>query len=262
MLGRTADTLIARFGWRRGLRLLAQLRLARHLPAGRMVRVDVPILAAPAYLRARTTDRLVLKELLLQGSFDFTGSLEPRFIVDAGANIGLISAFLASRFPKARILALEIEPGNFALLRRNVQPYANVTPIHAGLWSHATSLVVANPDAGEWAFRATELTTGHPPPRSVPAFSVADLMRQFDARQVDVLKVDIEGGELEVFGPAAEEWVDRVALIAVELHDRLVPGCERVVADRLRGRFARIRSGALDIFTRRGAEGPGVPASS
>lgn len=262
MLGRTTDALIARFGWRRGLRLFAQLRLAQLLPAGRIVRVDVPILTEPAYLRARTTDRLVLKELLLQGSFDFAASLQPRFIVDAGANIGLISAFLASRFPDARILALEIDSGNFELLRRNVRPYANVTPIHAGLWSHATSLVVANPDAGEWAFRATEPATGHPPTRSVPALSVADLMRQFDVRHVDVLKVDIEGGELEVFGPAAEEWVDRVALIAVELHERLVPGCERVVANRLRGRFARSRSGALDVFTRaKSPQSPGPAAS-
>lgn len=256
MLGRTADGLIARFGWRRGLRIYLQLKLAKLLPAGTKVRVDVPILDAPAHLRARTTDALVLKELLLKGNFDFAVPVPPRFIVDAGANIGLVSAFLASRFPEARIVALEIDPGNFEQLRRNVQPYANVIPMHAGLWSHATSLTVANPDSREWAFRATERPRGSSPDQSVPAFSVGDLIRQFDTRQVDVLKVDIEGGELEVFGPEAEQWVDRVAIIAVELHDRLVPGCERVVASRLQGRFTRSRSGALDVFVRADIQRP------
>jgi FkbM family methyltransferase len=262
MLGRTADGLIARFGWRRGLRLILQLKLAKLLPAGTEVRVDAPILDGPARLRARTTDALVLKELLLKGNFDFAVPVPPRFIVDAGANIGLVSAFLATRFPEARIVALEIDSANFEQLCRNVRSYPNVVPMHAGLWSHATSVAVANPDSREWAFRATERPSIAEPSaeRSVPAFSVADLMRRFNARQVDVLKVDIEGGELEVFGPEAEQWVDRVALIAVELHDRLVPGCERVVADRLQGRFTRSRSGQLDIFTR--APTRGTPAAS
>ena len=268
MLGRTADALITRFGWRRGLRLLMQLRLAQLLPGGGFVRVDVPMLAAPIYLRARTTDALVLKEFLLHGNFDFAPHVTPppRFIVDAGANIGLISAFLATRFPEARIVALEIDPGNFEALRRNARPYPRVTPVHAGLWSLATTLTIANPDSGEWAYRAKEQPEEgeHRSDQSVPALTVADLMRQFDAREVDVLKVDIEGGELEVFGPAAEEWVDRVGLIAVELHERLVPGCERVVANRLRGRFARRRSGQLDVFTRAtvpDAARPGAPGA-
>lgn len=254
MLGRTADTLIARFGWQPGLRLLAQMRLAKYGRKGRIVRADVPSLAAPTYLRARTSDALVLKELLIRGDYDAATSppagFSPRFIIDAGANVGLVSALLATRFPDAQIVALEIDAANFAQLRRNTQWYVNAIPLHAALWSHATTVGVANPESREWAYRAAERPESAAPDGAVPALGVGDIMTRFGVAQVDLLKVDIEGGEVEVFGPEAEEWIDRVAMIVVELHDRFVPGCERVVTERLRGRFTRSRFGELDLFVR------------
>lgn len=45
------------------------------------------------------------------------------FIIDAGANIGLTSVYLANRFPNARILALEVDQQNFELLAENARPY-------------------------------------------------------------------------------------------------------------------------------------------
>jgi FkbM family methyltransferase len=249
VLGRTTDRVIARFGWRRGLRLLAQMRLAQYAPAGTLVRTDVPTLRAPAHLRARTTDREVLKQLLLEDHFDFPVAEEPRFIIDAGANIGLTSAYLATRFPRAKIVALEIDAGNYALLQRNTEPYPNVTALHAGLWSHPADLIVENPREREWAFRAAE-SSGREHTRTVPGLTVGDLARRFGVARVDVLKIDIEGGEREVFGPTAEQWLDQVTLIAVELHDFLVHGCEQVVTSRLGGRFGHSKVGEYDIFVR------------
>jgi FkbM family methyltransferase len=255
VLGQTADALIARFGWWRGLRLFGKLRLARFLPSGTIVTVAVPGMAARVQLRARTSDGNVLKELLVRGEYDAIRPQAPRFIVDAGANIGLVSALLATRYPDARIVALEIDVDNFELLKRNVRAYPNVVPLNAGLWSHATQLVIENPEARAWAFRARERLDGGAALASVPGLGVNDLLHQFSAPRIDLLKIDIEGGELELFGPEAEQWLDRVDLIAIELHDRFVPGCETVVASRLSRRFVRRRSGraetwALDVFER------------
>jgi hypothetical protein len=44
---------------------------------------------------------------------------------------------------------------------------------------------------------------------------------------IDLLKVDIEGAEIEVFG--ACPWITKVRAIAIELHDRIRPGCTSVV---------------------------------
>jgi hypothetical protein len=57
----------------------------------------------------------------------------------------------------------------------------------------------------------------------VPAFTVDSLLSQMGWADVDVLKVDIEGAEREVFESAS--WMYRVRACMVELHDHLQPGC-------------------------------------
>lgn len=249
MLGRTADALIARFGWWRAARLLWELQGARVRTRGSWVDVHVPDLASPVTLRARTTDASTLRQILRENRFAHILPDSAGFIIDAGANIGIATAYLASRYPSARIVALEIEPGNVAMLRHNMRGYPNVSVVHAGLWSRNTRLSVESPSGAEWAFQARE---GSDTERrgDVPGLTVEDVMMQFGASQVDVLKIDIEGAEREVFGPTAERWLDRVALIAVELHDAFLPGCEAIVAGRLRGAFKRSRAGEYDVFER------------
>ena len=254
MLGRTADALIARFGWWNALRLLWQLQGARVRARGSRVEVNVPDLPFPVTLRARTTDASTLRQILRENRF--AGSLpdSARFIIDAGANIGLATAYLATRYPSGRVVALEIEPGNVAMLRHNMRGYPNVSVVHAGLWSRTTRLAVQSPSGAEWAFQAAERHAADAT-EDVPGLTVSDVMVQFGATHVDILKVDIEGAEREVFGPTAEEWLDRVRLIAVELHDAFLPGCEAIVAGRLGTRFKRSRVGEYDVFERISRDG-------
>jgi hypothetical protein len=43
---------------------------------------------------------------------------------------------------------------------------------------------------------------------------------------IDILKMDIEGGEKNVF-EAAGDWIDRVNCITIELHDKICMGSDR-----------------------------------
>ena len=66
--------------------------------------------------------------MVLDGKeYDFAVD-RPSVIIDAGANIGLASIWFASKFPEARILAIEPEKSNYELLVRNVEPLHHVTP--------------------------------------------------------------------------------------------------------------------------------------
>jgi hypothetical protein len=84
---------------------------------------------------------------------------------------------------------------------------------------------------------------------SEPSISVADLMRSFDLDHIDVLKLDIEGSEKEVFEDSAE-WIDRVSAIAIELHDRFKSGCSRAFYAATTG-FAHEVTRDEDTFVRR-----------
>lgn len=65
----------------------------------------------------------------------------------------------------------------------------------------------------------------------VISLGVKEVAQEFEHFHIDLLKLDIEGAEKEVFLHGSEEWLDQVDVIAVELHDRLEPGCRAALHD-------------------------------
>jgi len=82
-----------------------------------------PGIRHPVHLRVWTTDTSTYAEVLLRGEYAFDLPFSPRIILDAGANIGMASIYFTHRYPEARIIAVEAEASNFAVLERNVRPY-------------------------------------------------------------------------------------------------------------------------------------------
>ncbi len=52
-------------------------------------------------------------------------------------------------------------------------------------------------------------------------------MRETGIVSIDLLKVDIEGAEIEVFESCP--WIKNVQITAIELHERVRPGCSATV---------------------------------
>jgi FkbM family methyltransferase len=184
----------------------------------------------PVWLRPGTSDFATFKEVLREEEYNFQLDKPPNTIIDAGANIGLTAVWFSVRYPDAKIIAVEAERSNYDLLIRNVAEFPNVVPVHAALWSHRGMLAVDDPaGAGEWAFQTTELEQGAPAAHGVvESLTVRDLMTRYNFSRIDLLKVDIEGAEQEVFAdPGAPDWLFDVDAIVIELHDRFRPGCSR-----------------------------------
>ncbi len=218
--------------------------LARAKCAGGVATVGTPTGGTRIHLRAGTADQSVYDEIFVGREYAIDLG-EPRYIVDAGAHIGLASVFLAQCYPRARILAIEPEPTNFAMLERNVKAFPNVLAVHAGLWSRKTRLRIVDPDKGTWGFRVEEdVAQG-----GMEAIGMEDAMRLLDASHIDVLKIDIEGAEIEVLGDSGS-WLRRVGAMIVELHDRYRPGCTAALESALEGySFERSRSGESVVIT-------------
>ncbi|HEX4948119.1 MAG TPA: FkbM family methyltransferase [Blastocatellia bacterium] len=237
------------FGHLAGSKLALEFRRLWQTPKGNSCPITVPGIAHPIYLRAGASDDQVFHQIFLEEELDFPLPHPPQFIVDAGANIGLSSIYLANRYPQTRIVALEIEASNFALLQKNTAPYPQITPVLKGLWSHHTSLQIANPEDSHWAFTAAEATNGTS--SNITAVSVSDVMQEFGMAAIDLLKIDIEGGEVEVFGTGTESWIERVGTMAIELHDRFRPGCSETLHRAIAGRgFQQSQRGEYVILTR------------
>lgn len=174
----------------------------------------------PVTVRLGTTDVSVLRQVLLEQHYAVPLPFTPTRIIDAGANIGLSAVFFANRYPDAEIIAIEPDASNFRLVQQNTAPYPKIRAIQAALAPHDGESVVIDPGLGHHGFQTAAHGTG---PR-VPALSVASVMRHASWTHVDVLKLDIEGAERDVFA-TSHLWIDWVRCCMVELHDHLTPGC-------------------------------------
>lgn len=205
-------------------------RLRRHLDHVRAsahkgpIAVEVGGYRHPMWVRAGTSDLDVLQQLMVHHELGFRLDREPQWIIDVGANIGISAVYFARRFPSARILAVEVDSQNFELLMRNAAPYPQITPVHKAIWCSSGHVRITNPDAQPWSFRV-EMTTPEAPD-ALGAISINDLVAEYGVQSIDLLKMDIEGAEREVLSDGLHPWLDRTAVLAVELHERHRRGCE------------------------------------
>lgn len=214
--------------------------------------VRVPALPNPVHLRLRTTDVELCREVLLNGLYDYELCDKPSAIVDAGANIGLVSVSYASRYPSAKIIALEPESSNFEMLRKNAAFYPNITPLRAALWNKNTKLNLVDPGLGHTTYqtRETRAQAASSKDSLVAAITINKLMAEFDIGFIDFLKVNIEGAEKEVFESAAD-WIRHVGVIAMDLHEDIRPGSSGPVLAATQGFEVSWQQGAITVWARK-----------
>ena len=126
---------------------------------------------------------------------------DPVVIVDCGANIGYASTYLLEAFPTARVIAIEPEPENAEVCQLNLEPYRNrSTLLRAAVWERTTQLSLSRGNYGdgrEWATQVRSPEPGELP--SVQAIDLLTLMSEQAINTIDLLKIDIEGSELQLF---------------------------------------------------------------
>jgi len=198
------------------------------------------------YLRIDTSDFCAYRDVLIFRTKSYDPCIpgfSPKTIVDVGAHIGMASILFALRYPTAKVIAIEPEPSNFAALVRNTSPYKTIIPIQAALWRHNGEVCLGASNAHpKGAFQVVEQA-----PQSVRAITMDALMNENGIDSIDLLKVDIEGAEVEVFESCP--WIGKVRVIAIEIHDRLRSGCSSVVQSAARDLRCR-QQGEITFFER------------
>ena len=210
--------MIDKFGLYKGTLLYFKIK------TNRLSGIKIPGISHPFSLRKNSSDTAVFDQVFLRDDYNINLSFSPSVIIDAGANIGLFTVFMKSRFPDAKFICLEPDEENCAILKEHIAAYNDVTVLHAGLWSSDTKLkVVDKYQMGKSALTVEEdklegNTTG---------ISMDTLMQNYSIEKIDILKIDIETSESELFSKNYEQWLPKTKMIIIELHDFLKPGCSR-----------------------------------
>ena len=177
-------------------------------------------------LRSGTTDMTCFEKVFVDEEYKWPFQTKPRIIVDAGANIGMATLYFSQTFPEARIISIEPESSNFNMLVKNCGQLPNVTLVQGALWSEERNLMLKNPQAEKWAFSVAEASSSTPSgSHEVVALTIPGILKRLGTDHIDILKLDIEGAELDLFRNGAEAWLGSIRQIVIELHDRYRPGC-------------------------------------
>lgn len=192
----------------------------------------------------------------IDGYFRHEIDVRPGDVVfDIGANIGLLGVRIAQRTNKeAKVFAFEPLPPIRAILEQNAERFGGVRVLPWALSRAAGTMEI------DYYPRSPALSTGHPEiwddegkrltdtvlggaqskwmPRFAASFvarflrgscerhsctvrTIPEVRRELGVERIDVLKVDVEGAELDVLlglGEDASEW-SRVKSAVVEVHD-------------------------------------------
>ncbi|MFM8740894.1 MAG: FkbM family methyltransferase [Cytophagales bacterium] len=182
---------------------------------------------AVALRKGKSSDIFVFFQVFIRREYqvllDFLEAekIIPNIIIDAGANVGFFSLLLANEFSRAKIVSIEPEAGNVAQLLTNVgeRLQHRIKVIEGALWTSRTRVSIQTNDSQEWGFSIAPGVT----PRTVEAYTLADIFDAVSAQQIDLLKLDIEGTEGALFSDVKfQNLLGNVKVIAMEIHDHLV----------------------------------------
>ena len=182
----------------------------------------------PIYYRIGTSDLDVIAQVLLRREYECVAhERQVSLIIDCGANIGCTSFFLLHRYSEARVIVVEPDPHNFAMCRRNLEPFGDrVVLVNSGVWPTASPLRVERGsyrDGREWTFQVRPTDEGERP--DLMGTTVFDLIEGSGHKRVDLLKIDIESAETQLFSKNTEKWLPKTRCLVIELHGA---DCEQV----------------------------------
>ncbi len=222
------------------------MRLVDPPGAGRRRRIDIEGAGTVTY-RLNRGDIQSIREVWMEDGYRLPFEATVRVVVDLGANIGLTSMWLSRHHPVHTCVAVEPSAANAALVRENL----------AGTCTTVIEAAVGPRDGTVFFAESHESNLGRVAEngRPVPAVSMTSILdRLRPGTDIDVLKVDIEGAELELFSEHTE-WLSSVKNIIIEIHPDRIDGLW-VISRIVNAGFdylpaGSVFPGSMDAFVRR-----------
>ena len=184
----------------------------------------IDVFGLPFSYRGETSDEVVGNEILEEGKYVLPiEDFQPKVIIDCGSNIGYSTLYFANTYPDAQIYAIEPEKINFKFLQYNTIFYDNIHLINSAVWGKESFVRLESTELGEMGYMTVE--TGEDNPTAFKATTIGKLIHENGINEIDLLKIDVEGSEKEIFGAeGVDDWLGKVKVLSIVLHDELRDG--------------------------------------
>lgn len=135
----------------------------------------------------------------------------PKVIIDLGAHAGYTAVFFGLKYPNAKIFSVEASPKNYEVLKWNASKFNNIKVYNNAVYHTQTSIGFEDSSIS-YNQKISERSTS-----KIDTITIDKILSENQIQEVDLLKVDIEGAEKELFSKN-KEWLHKVRNIIIELH--------------------------------------------
>jgi FkbM family methyltransferase len=173
-------------------------------------------------IRRNTVDAATLAETYLDNSY-VRGLDLPRdpVVVDIGGFIGDFALYAAKCLNARKVVVCEPSPQNWALLTRNVanNHYEDrIEMVNKAVTAGEDIMMnVDAPARGQNRVSAYYPSNGER--RVIPGISLASVVKDHGLTDIDLLKIDCEGGEYDILSATPTEVLHRIRNIVFEYHE-------------------------------------------
>jgi FkbM family methyltransferase len=180
-------------------------------------------------LRKNSSDFQVFQQIMIDEEYDAViqilqkNKIEIKTMVDCGANVGLSTLYLKAKYPEAKIIALEADVNNTIAFENNVNinSLKQIHVLNNEIWTSNKPLIVKKDfrDGNNWSFTVEESNSSEN--YDVQGINFDYLIKKYDLKSIDFLKIDIEGGERFLFDGKHDltSILSITKCIAIEIHD-------------------------------------------
>ena len=195
-----------------------KIKYYKHLPAGKIKKHL--LFGKPLFFTDSIQLVSGLEEIFIEKSYLQKLQKNP-YIIDCGANIGLSVIYMKSQYPDAEIIAFEPDETNFHLLSANIKSfgYNKIMLCKEAVWVEKTILKFTNESSMSSKIDSIDGANSI----EVNAIRLKDLL----IRNVDFLKIDIEGAEYKVLNDI-EDKLHFVKNMFIEYHGKFEENAELV----------------------------------
>lgn len=195
---------------------------AHSTPDGMMVRYYIGTVLIQIRLRWNSSDFLAFNQVFIKEEYKRLTLLDnPNpVIVDAGANIGCATLYFHAFYPAALIVAIEPDTDNYNALVYNLKLNGlyNVCVIHAALWHMNGEVALSDNfrDKRQWSIQVSDKGN-----KTIASKTLTEILNGFKIKEMNILKMDIEGAELPIFNLDAmlENTLASAQLVGIEVHE-------------------------------------------
>ena len=158
-------------------------------------------------------DLLTVNEIFCR--LDYEARDDVQVVVDIGSNIGISALYFLTRNPTARCHLYEPVPQNVERLRHNLAAFRDRWTLEElAVWDRDAVVEFGVEPTGRYGGIGVEM----PERIEVACISINDVLERVLAREgrIDILKIDIEGAELDTVAAIRPELLDRIHTIYFE----------------------------------------------